>query len=187
MLEDLKKNLLKKEHSYFTLCAFFCLFFCGYAWGDSATAIDTRMQAEIILQPESALKDQPEAIQPGKMVKIKLTVQNKGSSNSPAGEAWVQYAFAKPLDTQKESILFQTEKVQIEALQPGQKIEIDFKTPQQLPSLFDFIRNDWMMREYQAVVSFNHDQTIIGAMPLTFSAYYYPGVNRGAPATSGRP
>ena len=44
------------------------------------------------------------------------------------------------------------------------------------------MRNDWPIREYQAVAVFPNDEKTIGTLAITFSAYYYPGIKKELPA-----
>jgi hypothetical protein len=139
---------------------------------------ESLLQGELFLEPVQPLKDHPEGVQPGKTTKFKLVLQNKGPGVSPAGEVFVQFGLAKPLENQADSVLFHTEKAAVPALASGEKKEVIFSTTHQLPCLFDFVRNDWLLREYQAIFAFDRQEKVVAILPLTFSAYYYPGVQR---------
>ncbi len=141
------------------------------------------LQGSIHLQPVQKLADDHhgEKIQPGTAVKLVVTVENKGMEESPAGLLYVRYAFAHPLDSEKSSIIFETEKKTLPSIEPGKKVDIAFETPHQIPSLLDFVRNDWSLREYQAFAVIDHKENMIGSLAITFSAYYYPGIKKEFP------
>jgi len=124
----------------------------------------------------------PIQIQPGTPVHLVVTVENIGKHESPAGELYVKYAFIQPLDKEKGSVLFESEKKALPSIQPGKKVEIPFDNPHQIPSLPDYFRNDWPFREYKAMAIVNHEEHLIGTLAVNFSAYYYPGENIEIPA-----
>lgn len=146
-----------------------------------ASANVATLQSSIDIQPAEAREESSKKIQPGTSVKLRLLIENRGPQTSPTGEVYIQYAFIKPLDNHPRSVIFQTEKQFVPALKPGQKIAIDFQNAQSLPSLPDFIREDWPMREYQAIFIVDEDQTVLSTRALTFSAYYYPGLQHEIP------
>lgn len=140
------------------------------------------LQGSIHLQPVQAMPgDQTGKIQPGTAVKLVVTVENKGLHESPAGQLYVRYAFAHPLENEKASIIFETEKKPLPAIEPGKTLDIAFETPHQIPSLLDFVRYDWSIREYQAIAVVNNTENMIGTLAITFSAYYYPGIKKEFP------
>jgi hypothetical protein len=147
--------------------------------------VDTRnviLQGSIHIQPIKAIpEDQTGKIQPGTPVKIIATIENNGQQASPAGQLYVRYAFAQPLDKEAASVIFETEKQQLPSIEPGKKVDIAFDTPHQIPSLLDFVRYDWSIREYQAMAIINQEEHMIGTLAITFSAYYYPGVKKEFP------
>lgn len=141
------------------------------------------LQGSIHIQPvKNVPGDLTGKIQPGTQVKISVEVENKGGKVSPAGQIYVRYAFSQPLEHEKSSILFETEKKSLTSIEPGKKIEIAFDTPHLIPSLLDFVRDDWSIREYQAIALIDKQEHIIGTLALTFSAYYYPGIKKELPA-----
>lgn len=117
-------------------------------------------------------------IQPGTPIKINVTVENRGDETSPEGELYVQYAFVDELKQEPSSIIFKTEKKLLPSIESGKKINIDFETPHQIPSICDFIRCDWSIREYQAIAEIKKKEHLLGTLALTFSAYYYPGFKK---------
>lgn len=154
----------------------------GYS--QTATKADFAiLQGTLAIEPTAPLPDDAAKIQPGTEVKLKAAVVNKGRVSSPPGEVYIRYAFAKPLHDHEESVIFKTEKVLLEPIQPGKGVSIDFKKQPQLPSLLDFIRYDWPLREYQLIFIPQDSQTehIIGNLAITFSAYYYSGVKHEIP------
>lgn len=137
------------------------------------------LQGSIHIQPLKTIAgDQTGKIQPGTPVKLMVSVENKGQHASLSGELYVRYAFAQPLDQEPASIIFETEKKQLPSIEPGEKVDITFDTPHQIPSLLDFVRYDWSIREYQAIVVINQHEHLIGTLAITFSAYYYPGIKK---------
>lgn len=141
------------------------------------------LQGSIQIQSAKAAinSEQTGKIQPGTPVKITVIVENRGEHESPVGQLYVRYAFAHPLDKEATSIIFETEKKPLPTIEPGKKVEIRFDTIHQIPSLLDFIRYDWSMREYQAITTIDKKDYTIGTLALTFSAYYYPGFKKEIP------
>lgn len=136
------------------------------------------LQGSIHLLP---VKDQADKIQPGTAVKLIVTVENKGIQESPPGELYIRYAFAHPLEQEKTSVIFETERKPLPSIEPGKKVDIAFDTSHQIPSLLDFVRYDWSLREYQAIAVINQKESMLGSLAITFSAYYYPGIKKEFP------
>ncbi len=132
------------------------------------------------LQPLAG--DQKDKIQPGTSIKIRAIVENKGEHPSPVGQLYVRYAFAPPLHQEKGSVLFETEKKALTEIPAGKKVELTFEASHTLPTLFDFVREDWPIREYQAIALFDQKEYMIGTLAITCSAYYYPAIGRELPA-----
>jgi hypothetical protein len=142
------------------------------------------LQGSIHLKPAQAVpNDQTGKIQPGRPVKLAITVENKGERISPSGNLSIRYGFAKPLDKEENSVIFKTEQKSLPQILPGQKVDISFETIHETPSLIDFVREDWPLREYQAVAHFSNEEKTIGTLAITFSAYYYPGIRKEIPAS----
>ncbi len=108
-------------------------------------------------------------------------VKNLGLNKSSPGKLWIQFQYPKDLKDKPNSLLFKTEVQDIPSIAPGDQLLVQFKTTQTLPNLFDFIKNDWAMREYQAVLEVDGKEYVIGSANLTFSAYYYEAPQRQAP------
>lgn len=137
------------------------------------------LQGNIHIEPLSPLPNETKVkVQPGTAVKISLTIENKGEQTTPAGDVFIKYAFPSPLENEPTSVLYQTEKVSLPAIAPQKSTTITFAKPHQWPSLIDFIRYDWAMREYQAVFVTGGQQNVIGTQAITYSAYYYPGIRK---------
>ncbi|MDP1879466.1 MAG: hypothetical protein Q8K60_00835 [Parachlamydiaceae bacterium] len=146
------------------------------------------LQGNVYIEPLKPLQeDHPNKIQPGGPVKVKVVVENKGSVANSAGKIFIRYAFAKPLHQEESSVLFESESKDLPAIEPGKEIEISFTTPHQTPSIADFVRHDWALRDYQAVVQINNEEQVIGTVAMTFSAYYYPGVRKQFPKSFNAP
>lgn len=154
----------------------------GYSQTQTTANKNVILQGSIQIQPTKILPNgQVEQIQPGTPVKIAVTVENKGELASSAGELFVRYAYAHPLEKETTSMIFETEKKELPTIEPGKKIEITFNTPHQIPLLLDFVRDDWSMREYQATALINQKEYLLGTLAITFSAYYYPGMKKEFP------
>ncbi|MBS4163366.1 Uncharacterized protein PRO82_000667 [Candidatus Protochlamydia amoebophila] len=155
----------------------------GYSYGQTNHSIsDAILQGSIQIQASKLIDpNSSEKVQPGTPVQLSVIVENKGSQASPKGDIYLCYGFAKPLDKENGSILFQTEKQTFPSIDPGKSVIISFSTPHLLPSILDFVRNDWTLREYQAIAVLNGKEHLIGSLAMTFSAYYYPGMHKEFP------
>jgi len=120
-------------------------------------------------------REDAEKIVAGTEVNLSVKIKNVGSRPSAPGETLIRFGFTKPMDTHFKSVIFETEKLPLPALDPDQQVEIQFTTPHLWPSFPDFIKNDWPMRQYQAVVEIDHHAAVIGTKAVTYSAYYYAG------------
>ncbi len=163
--------------STFVILAHLLLTQIGYTQTLSSNHQDSILEGSIHVQPAQILPGhQTNRIQPGTPIKISLTIENKGQQTNFPGQLYVRYAFSHPLDKEATSTIFETEKKPLPSIEPGEKIEILFDTPHYIPSLLDFVRYDWSMREYQAIAIVKQEEHMIGTLALTFSAYYYPGI-----------
>jgi hypothetical protein len=137
------------------------------------------LQGSIHIEPLKTIPgDISDRIQPGSAVKISVRVENKGQHETPPGQLYVRYAFAHPLDKEESSIIFETKKKPLPAIPPEKTVEVSFDEPHLIPSLLDFVRYDWSLREYQAIAIINDKEHMIGTLAITFSAYYYPGFKK---------
>lgn len=154
----------------------------GYGQPQVAEVKQVILQGSIHMQPVKTLPDDPtNKIQPGTPVKLVVTVENSGSEASSSGQLYIRYGFAHPLEKEKASAIFETEKKELPAIKPGQKVDIAFDNPHHTPSLLDFVRDDWSIREYQAVAVINREEHVLGTLAITFSAHYYPGIKKEFP------
>lgn len=154
----------------------------GYGQNQAAVSQQAVLQGSIQVQPvKPVLNDKTGKVQPGTPVKLSVAVENKGTQASPSGEIYVRYAFAKPLENESTSVIFETEKLPLPPIEPGKSIHLTFNTPHPWPSVLDFVRYDWPMREYQALAVIDGTEQTIGTLAITFSAYYYPGIRKELP------
>lgn len=112
-------------------------------------------------------------VEPGAQVKLSAVIKNVGDQPNAPGEFFVRFAFPKILKREEDHFFYQTEKVALPSIEPGDFITINFSTLHQWPSLFDYIRHDWAMREYEAFVVIHNQEQLIGTTSIAFSAYYY--------------
>lgn len=146
----------------FTLLLSFLVFIgVGYAYQEPAL-----LDGELLLSPDMIL--------PGTSVNFTFKVRNVGSTPSPQGEIAVRYALIHPLSQHPKNILFTTEKQPFPSIDPEKEIVITFTTPQKLPSVIDFVREDWLLYEYQVVFIADGKEKVLMTLPLTFSVHYYP-------------
>ena len=156
----------------------------GYGQTQVSDLKNIVLQGSINIEPIKIIpSDEKNKIQPGTQVKISVTVENKGQLASAPGQLYVVYAFPQPLESEESSIIFETEKQLLPSIEPNQKINIVFDTTHHIPSILDFVRYDWLIREYQAITIFNDEDSLIGTLAITFSAYYYPGIKKELPKT----
>lgn len=159
----------------------------GYSKTEKNITEEAVLQASIQITSMTPIPgDQPEKFQPGSPVKIAVSIENKGKHPSPEGDLFVRFAFAHPLHTHKGSVIFQTEKKFLPSIEGDKAVVIQFDTPHKLTSLLDFVRDDWSIREYQAVAVINQKEYVVGTLAITFSAYYYPGMAKEVPAEVGK-
>jgi len=163
---------MKKSISLFL---FFFSFFIICGMHLQADNDQTNLEAQIYIKSEGG------RIQPGTPVTLCASVKNLGKQPSAQGTIQLQFAYPKPIDTQAKSLIFETEKAELPSIEPGKDLVITFKTPHQLPSLFDFIRNDWGMRQYHALITIGDKVQLAGTRGITFSAYYYEGPSHEIP------
>lgn len=162
--------------------------FARIGYGQNQTNEKINQSSDVILQGSIQIQSVSTSegnkgvqIQPGTPVKISIKIENKGNKSSPPGELYVRYAFADPLDKETTSVLFETERKPLPSIEPDKSVEIVFDKTHHTPSLLDFVRDDWSMREYQAIAEINEREYMIGTIALTFSAYYYPAIIKEFP------
>ncbi len=149
-------------------------------------AIDTQkkgamLDAKVELLPALKSGADDRIIQPGSPIIVTAKITNTGVDYNERGYFFVRFTYPNPLAAHGKSELFATEKVTLPSIAPGKEAEIHFSTTQNTPSLFDFIRQDYGMRQYQAVAVIDHKEYVIGNATITVSAYYYAGPHHEVP------
>lgn len=135
-----------------------------------AVSADAKLQSSI-----NITSTRPGKINPSTPVILSTRVKNIGDEKSLPGEIFIRFAFREPHTEEANSVLFETEKVDLPALSAGEEKTITFKTPHLLPTIFEFVRHDWAMRDYEAVVERGGKKEVIGKRALGFTAHYYEG------------
>ena len=133
------------------------------------------LQAKISAVPLEQSTRQPGKIQPGTKMKISAVITNVGDQPNAPGKFFVRFAYPKPLDKQPNSLLYQSETVALPAIDPGDHLNIVFSQYHLWPSMFDFIRQDWSMREYEGIVLIGSREHLVGSRGIAFTAFYYEG------------
>ncbi|CCB90511.1 putative uncharacterized protein [Waddlia chondrophila 2032/99] len=116
-------------------------------------------------------------VQPGTTIQLQAAVKNAGTASSKEGALHIQFAFPEPLNDRKDSTIFETERVALPSIAPGEEVLVIFDKMHRWPNFFDFIRDDWAMREYQAIAIIGGHAQTIGTLTIAFSAYYYEGAH----------
>lgn len=119
----------------------------------------------------------------GTPLSFETKIKNLGVQKSPAGKIRIQFQYPSQLKDHPNSQLFKTEELDVPSIAPGDQLIVKFKTTQTLPNIFDYVRNDWAMREYQAVLTVTETgkEYVIGIANLTYSAYYYEAPQKQTP------
>lgn len=133
------------------------------------------LDAKVVLLPAEPTASDARIITPGSAIIVSAKITNTGTEYNEQGYFFVRFTYPNPLAGQLKSELFTTEKVPLPSIAPGREATINFVSSQKSPSLFDYIRQDYGMRQYQAVAVIDHKEYVIGNATLTFSAYYYAG------------
>lgn len=145
-------------------------------------AESTILTARISCTAANHKEDNPSnKIQPGTPMLLKATVKNIGTQTSAPGEILIRFMFCNPLENAPQSVLFETETLTLPSILAGESVIFSFKKPHTWPSIFDFIRQDWGMRQYQVIVKYPTEDYVIGIMPIGLSAHYYEGAIREIP------
>lgn len=126
-----------------------------------------------------------EEVAPGTPMRLVVEVENVGDQPSPECTLFVRFAFAEPLNRQPGSLLWQSEEVALPSLQPGTKHTVSLTKVHMWPTLFDFIRDDWAMRQYEAILKEKGNEYLSGTMHISFTASYYEGPSREIPVKFG--
>ncbi len=141
------------------------------------------LQARLHVISNNAHEIKTAKIQPGSKVKLQAEIKNIGNRPNAPGNVFIRFVLSEPLEDLLESRLFQTETLALPIIFPGQVIVLEFTKEHQWPSLHDFIKQNWSMRHYQAVVTFSGEkqEKILGHLPIFFSAHYYEGISYQSP------
>lgn len=141
------------------------------------------LQAQIHAIPDTALDIKTGKIQPGAKIALQVEIKNIGNQPSAPGNLYVQFSLMEPMDDLLANRVFRTELISIPKIYPGQVEVLKFTKTHQWPSVFDYVKQSWNMRHYQAI--FKQDnakkELVIGTLPLLFSAYYYEGPRQQIP------
>jgi hypothetical protein len=156
----------------------FAFWFSSAAYADKPVC---KLQSTINLTPKRPPVAQPDKIIPSTKVMVSVMVKNVGDLTNSAGDIYVRFSLRPPHQNDPSSVIFETEKVKLPAIAPGEETEITFDTNQLLPTVFDFVRYDWAMREYEAIIEVDGKQAITGTRALAFTAYYYEGASESKP------
>lgn len=140
------------------------------------------LKTSIHATPMQNTNSQPGKIQPGTHMQLSVVITNVGDMSNAPGSIFIRFVFPKPLNTKRESEIFKTETLKLPSIEPGKEVTIIFSTLHKWPSIFDFIRHDWAMREYEAVALIGADELVTGTRVISFSAYYYEGPKDEKPA-----
>jgi hypothetical protein len=136
---------------------------------------------EATIQLESSLSKDVQKIQPGTPILFTAVVRNKGALTSQEGTLQIRFVFSDLVEHLTTGALFQTEQLTLPSIPPGEEITLSFKTPQVLPTIYDFVRQDWGMRRYEAIAAVNGNEQMIGVSSIVFSAYYYARPSQETP------
>lgn len=162
------------------LSLLFCLIALNFIL-NAEPAPSAILEAKVTILPAYLNDERSEIIQPGSPIVVTAQIKNIGTKNNENGYFFVRFTYPNPLAGQKNSELYVTEKITLPSIEPGKTEVITFKTTQSSPTLYDFIRQDFGMRQYQAVAVIDSKEYMIGSASLTFSAYYYAGPTHEIP------
>lgn len=131
------------------------------------------LEGTITATPLSSTEINNNKVLPGSVVNLSVKVKNTGRYPTQPGTIFIRFGFPEPLDELPSSVLFETEELVLPSIPPFEERTLTFSKPHKWPSLFDYVRNDWAMREYEAIVSQGKKTHKIGQKALLVSAYYY--------------
>ncbi len=136
-------------------------------------SIPLLLNAGAILRTTILLSEDQQTICPGQPITLSAQICNVGNMPNPEGSLYIRYAFPAPLHTHPRSVIFRTESLRLPSILPGSCMKVSFSTPHILPTLYDYIRDDWAKRHYEAVVNINGEEKVSGSRAILFSAHYY--------------
>jgi len=141
------------------------------------------LEAIVNILPSKPMEANPKVIQPGTDVQIQVTVKNIGDIPSAAGTLFARFRLPEGFKQKVNDIVYNSEYVNVPSIAPGKTLELTFKSKHLTPSLLEFVRADWGMRQYQAVIRIEGQDYVIGHGSLTFSCYYYPTTPQEEPTS----
>lgn len=118
----------------------------------------TKLQALIKLDPS-------EKLQSGADVSVAITVKNVGSAASAPGK--IQIRFVTPGGIKGDQVKFETEVKDLPSIAAGESVELAFTKKHNMPSIIDFIREDWLFRGYEAHATIGGADHVIGTRSLS--------------------
>ena len=105
------QSLAKITRRFFIFLGMLLLPCMSYGQTKMAGPMPPILQGSIHIQPAQPVPgDQTGKIQPGKPVKLAITVENKGEQKSPPGQLSIRFGLVKPLDKEATSVIFKTEQ-----------------------------------------------------------------------------
>ncbi|MBS4168222.1 hypothetical protein PARA125_000855 [Parachlamydia sp. AcF125] len=136
------------------------------------------LKGEILIRPVATMDNPLEQMQEGQIqagveVSFSVKIKNLGNQPNPPGNLQIHYKFPSSLSHLSTASLFETEILPLPTLNPGEEKMVTFDKKQRMPTLYDFVRDDWGKREYQAIVKIAGQEHLLNTVALTFSAYYY--------------
>ncbi len=158
----------------------FLLFIIFIAAQVSGQDLGAQLQSNIAF---ISLKPNSGKIAPGSQVKLSAAIRNVGDLPNNPGTIYIRFCFQPQIKSNQPSIIFESEKIEIPSIQAGEEYSVEFTKPHLWPTLFDFVKHDWGMREYEAVIQVDGKELVTGTRAIAFSAYYYEGTSREIPSS----
>jgi hypothetical protein len=123
-------------------------------------------------------------INPGSTINLEAEIKNIGNQPSAPGTIQIRFVMMKPLEDLLENRTYRTESLPLPVIYPGHVAVIKFTKSHQWPTIHDFVKQNWNMRHYEAVIRIEGEKEdkVIGYLPIFFSAHYYEGLSHEAPA-----
>jgi len=141
------------------------------------------LEAIVNILPSKPIEANPHVIQPGTDVQIQVIVKNTGDAPSAPGSLFARFRLPENFKKTVNDVVYNSEHITIPSIDPGKTLEITFRAEHLTPSLLEFVRADWGMRQYQAVLRIDGQDYVLGHGSLTFSCYYYPTTPQEEPTS----
>ena len=147
--------------------------------------LTTSLEARIHTVASTTGDQKVAKVQPGSLVSLRAEVKNTGTRPSAPCSICIKFSYIEPFNDILEKRSFETETLSLPSISPGHVAVINFEKKHQWPSLNDFMRQNWNMRHYQAILKIDNPKTeiAIGYLPIFVSAYYYEGPATLTPQT----